>query len=457
LKTLHSTLPDQGPERTLLVGLEIAGSDHWERTESLTELGELVKSAGGEVVDTAVQKLLKPTAFSYIGKGKAEELAKLCNNKQIQAVVFDDELSPAQSRNLEIIFGRKVIDRTQLILDIFAQRAKTREGKLQIELAQLQYLLPRLTRMWTHLSRQSGGIGTRGPGETQLEVDRRRVMEKIARLTRELGEVRQHRSIQRAGRLRQNWPVISLVGYTNAGKSTLLNRLTDADVYAADKLFATLDPTTRQFTLPNRQKVLISDTVGFLKKLPHHLVESFKATLEEVAESDLLLHVIDLSHDLYESQITAVNAVLEELNAFGKHTVLIFNKIDRVENPALIEHVLRTNQHAVAISAHTGEGIEQLLHEIEHQVRSWRLRVKLVIPNHETALLAELHRVGRVLDTSYVEDSVHITAHIPPQLQGRVKNYMVDDDDDSTHSRNAPAGTAKGTPAAAGRDKSQDL
>lgn len=447
MKTLHTTLPDQTQERALLVGLERSGLDHWEQAESLTELGELVKSAGGEVAHTAVQKLDKPTAACYIGSGKAEELTKYCNGHHIQSVVFDDELSPAQSRNLERIFGRKVIDRTQLILDIFAQRAKSREGKLQIELAQLQYLLPRLTRMWTHLSRQSGGIGTRGPGETQLEVDRRRVMEKIARLERELEEVRQHRGVQRAGRLRQHWPIVSLVGYTNAGKSTLLNRLTDADVYAADKLFATLDPTTRQFTLPNKQKILLSDTVGFLKKLPHHLIESFKATLEEVSESDLLLHVVDLSHDLYETQITAVNTVLEELNAFGKQTVLIFNKVDQVENPPLIEHVLRTHQHSVAISARTGEGIEQLLHEIEHQVRSWRLRVKLVIPNHDTALLAELHRVGRILDKSYVDDVVHVTAHIPPQLQGRVKPYMVDSHDDSAHPGNGPAGEAAGTAA----------
>lgn len=447
MKTLHLTAPEQTQERTLLVGLERASIDHWEQTESLTELGELVKSAGGEVVHTAVQKLERPTAASYIGSGKAEEFARYCNAHNIQSVVFDDELSPAQSRNLERIFGRKVIDRTQLILDIFAQRAKSREGKLQIELAQLQYLLPRLTRMWTHLSRQSGGIGTRGPGETQLEVDRRRVMEKIARLQRELNEVRQHRSVQRAGRLRQHWPIVSLVGYTNAGKSTLLNRLTDADVYAADKLFATLDPTTRQFTLPNKQKILLSDTVGFLKKLPHHLIESFKATLEEVAESDLLLHVVDLSHDLFESQIVAVNTVLDELNAHGKQTVLIFNKIDRVENPALIEHVLRANQHSVAISAHTGEGMEQLLHEIEHQVRAWRLRVKLVLPNFETALLAEIHRVGRVLDTSYVDDTIRVTAHIPPQLQGRLKNYMVDTHDDSANSGDGSPGETEGTTA----------
>jgi GTP-binding protein HflX len=391
----------------------------------LQELGELVKSAGGEVVDTAIQRRPAPTAATYIGPGKATELATLCAKENVGTVVFNDELSPAQSRNLEKIFNRKILDRTQLILDIFAQRAKSKDGKLQIELAQLQYLLPRLTGLWTHLSRQSGGIGTRGPGETQLEVDRRRVTEKIARLSRELKEVRQQRGIQRAGRLRQHWPIASLVGYTNAGKSTLLNRLTRADVYAADQLFATLDPTTRQFILPNKQKMLITDTVGFLKQLPHHLIESFKATLEEVAEADLLLHVVDLGHPLYEQQMDAVQVVLEELGAWGKQMIVVFNKIDRVTNPALIEHALRLHPHSVAISAATGEGIESLFEEIEHQVKSWRLRVKLAIPNHLTALVAELHRVGRVLDVSYQGDKIALTAHVPPQLQGKIKPYVV--------------------------------
>jgi GTP-binding protein HflX len=284
--------------------------------------------------------------------------------------------------------------------------------------------------MWTHLSRQSGGIGTRGPGETQLEVDRRRVQEKIARLSRELGEVRQQRTTQRQGRLRQHWPIASLVGYTNAGKSTLLNRMTHSEVYAADQLFATLDPTTRQFMLPNKQKLLLTDTVGFLKQLPHHLIESFKATLEEVAEADLLLHVVDLSHPLYEQQMAAVQTVLEELNAWGKQMIVVFNKIDRVTNPALIEYALHKHPGSVAISSVTGEGLDQLFGEIEHQVKSWRLRVKLVLPNHLTALVAELHRVGRVLDISYQGDSIALTAHVPPQLQGKIRPYMVAEEDD---------------------------
>ncbi len=409
------------------MGLERPDESRWDHAESLQELGELVKSAGGEVVDTAIQRQPAPTAAYYIGPGKANELAALCKKENVGTVIFNDELSPAQSRNLEKVFERKILDRTQLILDIFAQRAKSKDGKLQIELAQLQYLLPRLTGMWTHLSRQSGGIGTRGPGETQLEVDRRRVQEKIARLSRELGEVRQQRSVQRQGRLRQHWPICSFVGYTNAGKSTLLNRMTSAGVYAADQLFATLDPTTRQFVLPNKQKLLLTDTVGFLKQLPHHLIESFKATLEEVAEADLLIHVVDLSHPLYEQQMAAVQTVLEELNAWGKQMVVVFNKIDKVTNPALVEYVLHKHPDSVAISAVTGEGMGELFGEIERQVKSWRLRVRLVLPNHMTALMAELHRVGRVLDVSYQGDTISLTAHVPPQLQGKVKAYVVEE------------------------------
>ena len=453
------TSPPQTKERALLIGLERPDDDRWNHSESLAELGELVRSAGGEVAATVTQRRAAPTAPLYIGRGKAEELADQCGRDHVSTIVFNDELSPAQSRNLEKVFHRKVLDRTQLILDIFAQRAKSREGKLQIELAQLQYLLPRLTGMWTHLSRQSGGIGTRGPGETQLEVDRRRVQEKIARLSREIGEVRQQRQTQRQGRLRQHWPIVSLVGYTNAGKSTLLNRMTDAGVYAADQLFATLDPTTRQFILPNRQKLLLTDTVGFLQELPHHLVESFKATLEEVAEADLLLHVVDLSHPLYEQQMAAVKTVLEELNAWGKQMVVVFNKIDRLPpHSGLVEHCLATVPHSVAVSALTGEGFDQLYSEIETQVKSWRLRVKLVLPNHLTALLAEVHRLGRILEIQYLGDTVHLTAHVPPQLQGKIKPYRVavDDEPGEQPARDALARPPAGTFAEPGPECAED-
>src|SRR5947208_5088428 len=286
------------PEKALLIGLERRGTDKWAVKDSLEELRELAQSAGAEVLDLITQKRDAPSAPTFVGRGKADEIGTRCRDTGANTVIFDDDLSPAQGRNLVDIFGKdvKVLDRTELILDIFAQRARTREGKIQVELAQLQYMLPRLPGLWTHLSRQRGGIGSRGPGEQQLEVDRRRIMEKIERLSRDLEEVRKNRRIERSGRQKLHWPMVSIIGYTNSGKSTLMNALTGAGVLAEDKLFATLDPTTRKLRLPNNQNILVSDTVGFLRKLPHHLVESFKATLEEVAEADLLLHVVDVSH-----------------------------------------------------------------------------------------------------------------------------------------------------------------
>src|SRR3954447_18050009 len=355
------TRPRKTQERALLIGLEKQGVSKWDLRDSLDELRELANSAGAQVVDTVTQKLQKPTAPYYIGRGKAESIKESCQDQQVTSVIFDDELSPAQGRNLENLFARKVLDRTQLILDIFAQRARSREGRLQIELAQLQYLLPRLTRMWTHLSRQTGGIGTRGPGETQLEVDRRRVQERIAKIERELAAVRKTRAVQREGRRRNQWPVIAVVGYTNAGKSTLLNLLTGADVVAENKLFATLDPTTRSLTLPNKQRVLLTDTVGFLRRLPHTLIESFKATLEEVSEADLLLHVVDLSHPRVDEHIAAVDAVVKELGAFGKETLMVFNKIDAVGNRESVEMYLKRFRGSVAISARTGEAVASLV------------------------------------------------------------------------------------------------
>jgi GTP-binding protein HflX len=290
----------------------------------------------------------------------------------------------------------------------------------------LQYLLPRLTGMWTHLSRQSGGIGTRGPGETQLEVDRRRVQERIARLERDLTDVRKHRSIQREGRRRHHWPVISLVGYTNAGKSTLLNTLTGSDVLAADQLFATLDPTTRQFVLPNNQKVLLTDTVGFIRKLPHTVIESFKATLEEVHEADLLIHVVDLSHPHFQEQMLAVDAVIRELDADGKQMLTIFNKIDAVERRELVEAQVRRTPNSVAISAATGEGMGEMLAELEAQLAAWRMRVTYRIPAREAALIAEIHRVGHVLELRYEEEEVMVRAHVPPHLQSRLAAYELE-------------------------------
>ena len=415
--------PQRRQERALLVGLEQEGTTKWDLRDSLDELKELASSAGAEVVSTVTQKLEKPTAPYYIGKGKAEQIKDSFQDQRVTSVIFDNELSPAQGRNLENLFSRKVIDRTQLILDIFAQRARSREGRLQIELAQLQYLLPRLTRMWTHLSRQTGGIGTRGPGETQLEVDRRRVQERIAKIERELASVRKTRAVQREGRRRNQWPVIAVVGYTNAGKSTLLNLLTGADVVAENKLFATLDPTTRSLTLPNKQRVLLTDTVGFLRKLPHTLIESFKATLEEVTEADLLLHVVDLSHPRVDEHIEAVGAVVKELGAFGKETLMVFNKIDALENRELVEVYLQRFRGSVAISARTGEGVGELVKTLQDELASWRLHSRFRVPLSESSLIAEVHRIGHVLDIRYEADVVIITAHVPAQLQEKLAPF----------------------------------
>jgi len=427
------TRPKKTHERALLVGLEKHGVSKWDLQDSLEELAELANSAGAEVVDTVTQKLERPTAPYYIGKGKAESLKPALQDRQVTSVIFDDELSPAQGRNLENLLSRKVLDRTQLILDIFAQRARSREGRLQIELAQLQYLLPRLTRMWHHLSRQTGGIGTRGPGETQLEVDRRRVQERIARLERELESVRKTRAVQRQGRKRHQWPVAAVVGYTNAGKSTLLNLLTGADLVAENKLFATLDPTTRSFALPNKQRVLLTDTVGFLRKLPHTLIESFKATLEEVTEADLLIHVVDLSHTRVDDQIGAVENVIKELDAFGKQTVIVFNKIDNLGPPSqgpgvarnrdLIDTYLRRFPESVAISARTGENVNKLVQTLQHALSAWRLRSHFKIPASESALIAEIHRVGHVLELKYEGSDAIIVAHVPPELAQKLERF----------------------------------
>lgn len=417
--------PPTATEKTILVGLEHDGVSRWDLQESLEELRELAATAGAKVMDVITQKLEHPTAPYYIGKGKAEEVAVRAAEYGAGSVIFDDELSPAQGRNLEKITSLKILDRTQLILDIFARRARSREGRLQIELAQLQYLLPRLTRMWTHLSRQTGGIGTRGPGETQLEVDRRRVQERIARLQKDLEEVRKHRAIQREGRARHQWPVVAIVGYTNAGKSSLLNRLTNAGVLAEDKLFATLDPTTRQFILPNKLKVLFTDTVGFIRKLPHTVIESFKATLEELRSADLLVHVVDLSHPQWEHHIAATDAVIRELDASGKHTLVVFNKIDRVENPETIFAALARFPGSVAISAATGENLQEFVEELQNQLASWRLRQKFRIPQADSAALAELHRAGHVVGILYEGDDALVTAHIPPALESKFARFAV--------------------------------
>ncbi|HLT58580.1 MAG TPA: GTPase HflX [Limnochordales bacterium] len=345
-------------ERVLLIGV----NGH------LEELAELVRSAGGRVVGSVVQNLERPRAATYIGPGKAQEARALAWELDADLVVVDDELTPAQARNLEELLGVPVIDRTQLILDIFAQRARTKEGKLQVELAQLTYQLTRLAGHGAALSRLGGGIGTRGPGETQLETDRRRIRRRIAGIRKELEQVRRTRALQRAGRRRTGLPVIALVGYTNAGKSTLMNALTRAGVLAENRLFATLDPTVRRVTLAPGRDALLTDTVGFLRKLPHQLVAAFRATLEEVEEADVLLHVVDASQPDVHEQMEAVAAVLDELGVLGKPLVTAFNKLDAVADPERIREWARRTPAAVAISARTGAGLDELRALLARQV-----------------------------------------------------------------------------------------
>jgi len=411
-------------ERVFLVGAELKNGSPIDARESLEELAELAGTAGAEIIGDGLQKLDRPHAATFIGKGKAAEFADRCKQGAVDTVIFDDELSPAQTRNLERLFDCKVLDRTALILDIFAQRARTREGKMQIELAQLQHILPRLTRFWTHLSRQKGGIGMRGDGETQLEVDRRRILERISRLRRDLEEVKKHRTTQRRGRQRSHWPLVSIVGYTNAGKSTLLNALTGAAVLAEDKLFATLDPTTRRVRLPTNQNALLSDTVGFIRKLPHQLVESFKATLEEVVEADLLMHVVDAANPAAAEQIAAVNEVLKEIQADDKPTLMVFNKTDLLPARNGNLHWVREHDHAVAISARKKQGLDELLAELGTMLRPIRAHLSLTIPQSNGQALARIRAIGQVDEEHYEGNQVHLKARIPPHLREEFAPYI---------------------------------
>ncbi|MDR1701229.1 MAG: GTPase HflX, partial [Sporomusaceae bacterium] len=396
-------------------------------SDSLEELKNLAETAGAEVIGKITQKRVKPDTSFYIGKGKVEEINLLRQEKEAKLIIFDDELSLAQKRNLEQALSVKVVDRAELILDIFAQRARSYEGKLQVELAQLKYALPRLTGQGLVLSRLGGGIGTRGPGETKLEVDRRKMRERIGEIQKEIENLKKHRALHRQQRQKARIPVISLIGYTNTGKSTLLNQLTNADVLAENKLFATLDPTTRRLLLPSGREALLTDTVGFIRKLPHQLIDAFRSTLEEVVEADLLLHVIDASHPDWQEQSDAVFVVLRELNADHKPILTLFNKTDRQENEHVLERMLRSRPESIGICARAKTNFDQLLAMIDNALAGKNIDTSLLIPYSESALLAKLHAAAAVTSSDYRPDGVYLTASLPAELWAVYQKYALND------------------------------
>ena len=412
----------QTRDRAVLVAVEHGRGALLNADESLDELARLSETAGATVVGRAVQAARKLVPATLIGAGKIEEVKRAVGAEKATVVIFDDELSPAQGRNLEKALGARVIDRTQLILDIFAQRATSQAGKLQVELAQLEYLLPRLTRQWSHLSRQAGGIvGARGPGETQLEVDRRRVRERIAKLKRRLEEVSRTRGLHRAGRHAVPYPIVALVGYTNSGKSTLMNRLTDAGVLVADQLFATLDPTVRVLRLPEGGEALLVDTVGFIHKLPHGFVDAFKSTLEEVQNANLLLHVVDGSDPHAAEQLTVVEQVLRELQADALPRITVFNKCDL---PLPLEGRPAVDGPTAVVSARSGAGIEALVRQIAALLAAQQERIDVRIPIERGDLLAQIHQTGRIA-TQHLDDGVYaVTAYVPPKVAGRIRKAV---------------------------------
>jgi len=414
-----------GAQRALLIGIDTDRPDvTWTVQDSLAELAQLVTTAGTEVAGTLYQRLREPVTATYLGKGKLAEVRDKLVALDADTVIADDELTPAQQRHLESVLDVRVLDRTAVILDIFAQHARTREGALQVELAQLDYLLPRLTGRGAGLSRLGGGIGARGPGETKLESDRRRIRARIAELRRALDEVRRQRAVQRRWRGRQGVPVVAIVGYTNAGKSTLLNGLTEADVRAEDRLFATLDPTTRTLTLPRRQQALITDTVGFIQKLPTDLVAAFKATLEEVSEADLLLHVVDVSSPHALAQALTVYSILAQLGADEKRVVTALNKCELVDEDALAEY-REDFPNPVPISAAQGLNLDLLRERIADVLAAGFRPVEVVLPYEAKDLLDLIHLRGAIDDEDYQSDGAHIRGRVPPDLTGAFRAYQV--------------------------------
>jgi GTP-binding protein HflX len=413
-------------ERALLVGAYTEPAAKFEAASLLDELEELVDTLGIPVIDRLLVSHREMHPRFLIGSGKAEELVARAKEQQCDVIIFDNELSPSQQRNWEELAGMTVIDRTEVILDIFGQRAHTREARLQVELAKLEYSLPRLTRAWSHLVRQGGGIGARGEGETQLEQDKRRVRVAIDRCRRELEQVRSARATQRKDRKRAPVPNAAIVGYTNAGKSSLLRRLTGADVLIEDKLFATLDTTTRKIALPNKQPLLVTDTVGFVRRLPHGLVDAFRATLEEAVLADFLIHLCDASQPEVIEFFNTTRKVLAELGADEKRTIIAFNKIDRVDDPAILAGLRRHFPEAHFISVHTGAGIEDLVEHMAAEVAGGSLTCELRLPQSASSLLARLHRHAKILETEYIGDEARIVAVLPARMASDYAEWVIE-------------------------------
>jgi GTPase len=410
-------------ERAVIGALRLPTRRRADVDESLEELTGLAESAGATVVDRVVQERPSPTPAFYFGRGKIDEIGVAARALGANVFISDDALSPIQERNITQALGIKVIDRTALILDIFAQRARSSEGKLQVELAQLTYLLPRLVGQWSHLERLGGGIGTRGPGETQLESDRRVIRHRVMQIRRELERVRVRRRVRREGRKRSGLPVVALVGYTNAGKTTLLNRLTGAALTAADRLFVTLDPAARLVARDGWPAFILTDTVGFIRKLPHELVAAFRATLEELSEADVLVHVIDASHPAMDEHIAAVESLLAELEVADRPTLMVLNKIDRLERP---EEVTTGRRGAIIVSAATGAGIDGLLDAIAARLRPSRATLTLRIPHGDGAAVALCYERGRVVARSDDAEHVELEVDLPSELVGRLLGYVVE-------------------------------
>ena len=423
-QALGATLIDRAiREKIVLVGVTLAPHREHETEASLVELGQLIDTAGADEVGRLLQRRQRPDPATFIGKGKVEELREMCLQVDADTVVFDNELSPAQQYNLEKILGRTAIDRTAVILDIFAQNAHTLEGKAQVELALLRYRLPRLRRLNSGFSQQEGRIGTRGPGESQLESDRRRIMNKVNRLERELVELQNVRQLQRKQRNNARQAAVSIVGYTNAGKSTLLNRLTDAGVLVEDRLFATLDPTTRRLSLPGGETVLMTDTVGFVRRLPHGLVEAFKSTLELTTEADLLVHVVDSACSDPDGQIDAVRDVLQEIGAAHVPELLVFNKSD--VDPAEAERLVGLHPGSVAISAEANTGIDEFLQTVTDRLRAMAHITELLVPYDRGDILAAIHREGEVIMSSHEDGGVRVQARLERASAGKLAPFVV--------------------------------